>query len=591
MNTYYITTAIDYVNAAPHLGHAYEKIATDVMARFQRLMGKTVFFLTGTDEHGTKVAETAAKNDLQPKAYADQTAEKFKEAWAFLNISYNRFIRTTDPQHYALVAEIWQRLLAKGDIYKASYTGKYCAGCESFLTERDLDDSGLCKIHRVQPEPVEEENYFFKLSAYKEPLRDLIDNHGLVQPRFRAEEVLNILDDLPDISVSRPKHSVSWGIPVPGNPEQTIYVWIDALSNYITGIDCFKDDAQFEKFWPADCHVIGKDILRFHALYWPAILLSAGLPAPKSIFAHGFINLNDNKISKSLGNVVSPKDLADRFHLMNPDPIRYYLMVCTSFGQDGNFTEQDFIDRVNSDLANNLGNLVNRTLNMTVKYFDGVVPTVSGISENNLYGTDDAYFEALASAHEQLPEGAKERDAWKDGYSFRNPNHSRQFLTASLRNDAHYLPTPSFDNHYDDIAFKYNAFDFEFAAYTLFTQVVNPANLFINDIQPWNLHKEGNTEALAKVIYSILERIRQAAVMLYPITPTISQTIFEQLGYTVSTIDHELEVNGQRLSWESLWTPLPYGQAINLQGPILPRLEDDLADAEAKKAGKKAVKA
>lgn len=537
MTTYSITTAIDYVNAAPHLGHAYEKIATDVMARFQRLLGKQVFFLTGTDEHGTKVAETAEKQSLEPKQYADKISEQFKATWQFLNVSYDRFIRTTDPQHYQLVATIWNRMVEKGDIYKAGYTGQYCAGCESFLSERDLDEEGLCKIHQAKPKPVEEENYFFKLSAYKQPLKDLIANHDLVKPDFRAQEVLHILDDLQDISVSRPKHSVSWGIPVPNDPDQTIYVWIDALSNYITGMDCFTDEQQFDKFWPANCHMIGKDILRFHALYWPAILLSADLPVPKTIFAHGFINLNDAKISKSLGNVISPQQLAERFELTNPDPIRYYLMTVAVFGQDGNFTEDDFKTRVNADLANNLGNLLNRSLNMTKKYLDGFIPAQNGQSSIDIVKTADG----VRVSYE--PTGQDEIDA---------------------------------------IAEAMHSFQFQKAVELIIT-LVDKGNRIINSAEPWTLSKEGRQEDVEQVLYTVLDTLRQVAILLSPFTPTLSANIFEQLGYDAASITKQ--------TWaDVLKSPLPAGQKINLQGPILPRLEDDLA-GDAKKAGKKPAKA
>ncbi len=369
-NTYYITTAIDYVNAAPHLGHAYEKIATDVMARFQRLLGKEVFFLTGTDEHGTKVEKTAQARGLTPRAHTDEMVEEFKKAWQYLNLTYDRFIRTTDKDHYEVVEYLWRTMAAKDDIYKASYTGLYCSGCENFVTVRDLTEEGFCPNHQRPPEEVKEENYFFRLSKYKDAIRAHIQkNPDFVLPAFRAEEVLKMLEDVEDISVSRNKNSVSWGIPVPDDAEQVIYVWIDALSNYVTGIGYQKDEALFSKFWPADVHMIGKDILRFHAVYWPAMLISAGLELPRQIFAHGFININDAKISKSIGNVVSPFTLQERFDLPSPDPIRYYLMTVATFGQDGSFTEEDFKLKVNADLANNLGNLLNRTLNMTNKYF------------------------------------------------------------------------------------------------------------------------------------------------------------------------------------------------------------------------------
>ena len=519
---YYITTAIDYVNAAPHLGHAYEKIATDVMARFQRLQGKDVFFLTGTDEHGIKVQKTAESKGVTPKQHCDETAKEFVKAWDYLGITYQRFIRTTDDDHYALVARMWKTLRDKGLIEKRSYEGLYCPGCEAFKTKRDLNDDGECVNHQRKPDVVREENWFFKLTQFKDQIAAHIKNNpGFILPQFRADEVLKMLDELEDISVSRPKTTVSWGIPVPDDDTQVIYVWIDALSNYITGIGCplgnskYADDALFNKYWgsksnPNAVHVIGKDILRFHAIYWPAMLMAADLPLYKTLFVHGFINLNDAKISKSVGNVVSPFDVAKRFDLPNPDPIRYYLMKVAKFGYDGNFTEDDFKNVVNADLANNLGNLLNRTLNMTNKYFDGIVP------------------EGVATDY----------------------------------NDPH-------------VGDAYEDFDFQEAIVRLFFRV-DHANKEINDKEPWNLHKEGKDQELRWVIYNALNTLRTTAILISPITPTMAQSIWEQLGYTSRIED---------VRWSDLETPLPPGQKINLGQPILPRLDSELAGA-AKKAGK-----
>lgn len=513
---YYITTAIDYVNAAPHLGHAYEKVATDVMARFQRLIGNEVFFLTGTDEHGIKVEKTAKTQNKDPKAFTDEISEKFKEAWAELNLTYDRFIRTTDKEHYELVAKMWNKLKEKGDIEKRTYTGLYCTGCEVFLTARDLTDDGECAIHKRKPDEVQEENWFFKLSNYKTQLTELIKNSEFVWPKYRAEEALKMLEELQDISVSRPRTTVNWGIPVPDDPDQVIYVWIDALSNYITGVDCWKDEAKFSKWWgsketPNAIHVIGKDILRFHTIYWPAMLMAADLPLPKQVVVHGFINLNNDKISKSLGNVISPASLVERFNLPNPDAIRYYLMTVAEFGYDGNFTEDDFKLKVNADLANNLGNLLNRTLNMTNKYFDGKVP-----------------------AQSKVPIEA-----------------------------------------YTDVKAAYLKFDFQKATDLILAQV-DQANALIATKEPWTLAKEGKTEELASVMYTILETLRQVAIALSPITPKLSQEIWTQLGY-------QKPISNQ--TWNDILNaPIAAGQAINLQGPILPRLDSELA-GDAKKVG------
>lgn len=539
-NTFYITTAIDYVNAAPHLGHAYEKIATDVMARFRRLLGDRVFFLTGTDEHGAKVEKAALARGLTPKQATDELVEEFKAAWAYLGLTHDRFIRTTDEDHYAVVAALWRTLTARGDIYKKRYQGLYCTGCEKFVNERDLNPAGECPHHQRAPERVEEENYFFRLSRYKEALRALIRGErfrppdcdedvvrpDFVKPDFRAAEALQMVDEIEDISVSRHRNSVAWGIPVPDDAEQVIYVWIDALSNYITGVGYRRttpeEETLYRTFWPADVHMIGKDILRFHALYWPAMLMAAGVPLPGRVFAHGFININDAKISKSVGNVVSPFTLKERFNLPNPDPIRYYLMTVTTMGQDGGFTEEDFKLRVNADLANNLGNLLNRTLAMTGKYFEGRVPAPSSALSLPLNG------EAL-----------------------------------------------------EDVRGAYERFDFSKAAEGIF-QLVDEANRSINEREPWTLFKDGKIAELADLMYGVLETLRQAAVALSPITPFIGEDIWRQLGYDTPLIDpitHQPAV-----LWRDLTsTPLPPGRRINPQGPVLPRLDSELAGAGKKK--------
>lgn len=520
---YYITTAIDYVNAAPHLGHAYEKVATDVMARFQRLIGNEVFFLTGTDEHGIKIEKTAKERGIEPKAHTDEISQEFKKTWKELNLTYDRFIRTTDPEHYELVSKLWNKLKAKGDIEKRTYTGLYCTGCEVFMTARDLNEEGECAIHKRKPDEVQEENWFFKLSNYKAAiLKHIEQNPEFVWPAFRAEEVKKMLEDLQDISVSRPRTTVNWGIPVPGDDEQVIYVWIDALSNYITGVGCWQDDAKFQKYWgtkenPNAVHVIGKDILRFHAIYWPAMLMAAELPLPKQVVVHGFINLNNDKISKSLGNVVSPSSLVERFNLPNTDAIRYYLMTVCQFGNDGNFTEEEFKLKINADLANNLGNLLNRTLNMTNKYFDGVVPN----------------------------------------YSI-EPKDSADF------------PLGQFPVVKD----YYSSFDFQNAGQEIL-QCVDTVNLQIANTEPWKLAKEEKMDQVARIMYLSLETLRRVAIALSPITPVLSQEIWSQLGYS------ELI---SKSTWEDIAHNLiPIGQKLNLQGPILPRLDSELA-GDAKKA-------
>lgn len=527
---YAITTAIDYVNAAPHIGHAYEKIATDVMARFHRLWGVPTWFVTGTDEHGAKVAETAERKGVTPTVHCNELSGEFKKAWAALGIQYDRFVRTTDEDHKRVVYDLWEKLLAKGDIYKDSYTGHYCLGCESFLSERDLNAEGACQIHNTVPRAVEEENYFFKLSAYKESLRDLIEKGDYVKPEIRIPELLNILEHLQDISVSRPTSSVAWGIPVPNDPSQTIYVWIDALSNYLTGTGYLSDDALYKKFWPVNCHMIGKDILRFHALYWTAMLMSAELPLPKMVYAHGFININDSKISKTTGNVVAPEDILAKYDLPNPDPLRYYLMTVSPFGQDGNFTELDFKNRINADLANNLGNLLNRTLNMTKKYCGGVVPNETKQATVAIIKTADQ----VEARFEPMSEGELK----------------------------------AIQKAYQSMAFQQAA--------ELIIHLVDRGNKLVHQAEPWTLHKEGRQQDVDKVLYTVLDLLRQAAILLSPFTPNLCAEMLNQLGYPEGALD--------QMRWADVTgSAIPAGQALNLTGPLLPRMDDELVGAAGKK--------
>lgn len=374
MNKFYVTTAIDYVNATPHIGHAYEKIAADIVARYHRMKGSDVFFLTGVDEHGSKVEKSAKEAGKEPKEFCDDMSSKFEAAWKKLNLSNDHFIRTTDDYHEASVQGIFKKLLDKGDIYKGTYEGLYCEGCEDFVRERDLDEDGNCPNHMKPPKKLEENNYFFKLTKYKDKLRQWIDaNPDCIKPEGRKKEILNQLNDpeLGDFSVSRARHSLTWGVPVPGDSEQVIYVWIDALSNYITGIGYPHDMEKFKRYWPADLHLIGKDINKFHSIFWPALLMAAEIEPPRQVYAHGFITVNGKKLSKSLGNVIDPNALVDEY---GADAVRYYLMAATPFDNDGDFSTEDFIKRVNAELANNLGNLLNRTLTLVDRNCDGIVP-------------------------------------------------------------------------------------------------------------------------------------------------------------------------------------------------------------------------
>lgn len=483
MNKFYLTTAIDYVNGAPHIGHAYEKIVTDIIARHFSQRCDDVYFLTGTDEHGIKIQKTAAEKEITPQEMCDENAAKFQEAWKLLDVKYNQFIRTTDENHKKVVQQIFKKLYEQGDIYKHSYTGLYCSGCESFLNAKDLTEDGLCPVHMKKPEEVSEENYFFKLTKYKEKIaKHIKENPNFIVPSFRATEVLNQLENIEDISVSRSKTNVTWGIDVLDDQEQVIYVWIDALSNYITalGYDVENPSAKFEKYWPADVQVIGKDILKFHSIYWSAILMALGLELPKQLFVHGFININQAKMSKSLGNVVSPADIMKNFELQIPDAFRYDLATAAPLGKDGNFSDDDFKEKVNADLANNMGNLLNRTLSMLVKYFEGEIKSE---------------FKDKSDTGAELFESAK--------------------LTIKKVKTL-------FDNY-----------EIQEAAFEIIT-LVSLTNKYVADNAPWTLAKEEKMVECGQVLTTVLEIMCVVASLIYPYCPNIAQAIADQLKFDLN---------------------------------------------------------
>ncbi|MHB1102823.1 MAG: methionine--tRNA ligase [Devosia sp.] len=374
-NTFYITTAIAYPNGEPHIGHAYEMIATDAIARWKRLEGREVYFLTGTDEHGIKMVQTAQAAGIPVRELADRNAARFKALAAALDLSNDDFIRTTEPRHHASSQEVWRRMLANGDIYQSTYEGWYSVRDEAYFDDSELTEGEGGKKFAPSGAPVEwveEPSYFFRLSAYQDRLLKLYEEHpDLVAPKERRNEVISFVKGgLQDLSISRT--TFDWGIPVPDAPGHVMYVWIDALTNYLTGVG-FPDDksAQFQKFWPADLHVIGKDIIRFHTVYWPAFLLSAGIAVPTRVFAHGFLTVEGKKMSKSLGNVIDPFALIEEF---GADPLRFYCLREVSFGQDGDYGREKFVNRNNADLANNFGNLAQRSLAMIQKNFGGMLP-------------------------------------------------------------------------------------------------------------------------------------------------------------------------------------------------------------------------
>jgi len=363
---FYITTSIVYTNAPPHIGFALESIQADVLARYNRLLGKDVFFLTGTDEHGIKVAQAAKNENKTPKEFVDEISERVESLKKILNLSNDDFIRTTDQKkHWPSVRKVWLKLKENGDIYKKKYQGLYCSGCEAFVTKKDLIN-GECFLHGEEPEIVEEENYFFKLSKYTKEIKRVIERNELkILPEARKNEILNLAGKgLEDVSFSRPRKSLEWGIPVPDDENQTIYVWADALTNYISAIGYEKESPEFKKYWPADVHIIGKDILRFHAAIWPGMLLSLKLPLPKVIFVHGFITVAGQKMSKSLGNVIDPFKLVEKY---GTEPVRYFLLREIPAAEDGDFTYEKFEARYNADLASGLGNLVARVLTVAEK--------------------------------------------------------------------------------------------------------------------------------------------------------------------------------------------------------------------------------
>jgi len=525
MDKYYITTAIDYVNGAPHIGHAYEKILTDIIARHFSQRTDNLFFLTGTDEHGIKIQKTSAAQGKTPKQLCDENAGKFKEAWKALGINYNRFIRTTDEDHEKVVQKIFQKLVDKGDIYKHEYEGLYCSGCECFLNPKDLTEEGLCPDHMKKPEVVKEENYFFKLSSYKDAIIKHIKEHpDFIIPAFRANEVLNQLEDIQDISVSRNKENVGWGIDVLGDDEQSIYVWIDALSNYITaiGYDTENPSEQFETLWPVDVHVIGKDILKFHSIYWIGILMALGLPLPKHIFAHGWITIDETKMSKSLGNVVSPTSVLEHFELKTPDAFRYYMATSAPCGRDGNYSDQDFKEKVNAHLANNMGNLLNRSLSMLVKYFDGEI---------------------------------------KDEFLTGRSKEAESLLRTALGT------IKIVENHF-------NRFEIQEAAWEIIS-LVDSANKFVTDNAPWTLAKEGKMTECGQVLATVLEIMCIVSSLIYPYCPNIAQDMANQLSY-------DLSVKLDKITTSNIQT----GKLISKEDihPVFLRVDSELADKSKPKA-------
>lgn len=479
---FYITTPIYYPSGNPHIGHCYTTVACDSIARYKRMQGYDVLFLTGTDEHGQKIEQKAAEKGVTPKQYVDEIVEVFKNLWSYMNISYDRYIRTTDDYHVEAVQKIFKALYDKGYIYKGEYKGKYCTPCESFWTESQLVD-GKCPDCGRDVTEAKEEAYFFKMSPFAERIEKLLTETDYLRPKTRATELVNnfIKPGLEDLCVSRT--TFKWGVPVSFDDKHVVYVWIDALSNYITALG-YENSAydDYSKYWPADTHMVAKDIMRFHAIIWPAMLMALELPLPKHLAVHGWITFNGQKMSKSMGNVVDPFVLGKRY---GADAIRYHILREMAIGADSSFSNEIMINRINSDLANGLGNLISRTVAMVLKYFDGTLPTEKQKGE-----FDDALIEAITALRPAVDEAVE--------------NTQLNVALAEI--------------------FK----------------VVSAANKYIDETAPWVLAKnETDKPRLAAVLYNLLEAIRVTTTLLSAFMPTVMPKAWEQIGATADDVTYE----------------------------------------------------
>lgn len=506
---YYITTAIAYTSGKPHIGNTYEIVLADAIARFKRLKGYDVYFQTGTDEHGEKIMKKAHDVNMTPKEFVDDVASSIKDIWDIMNTSYDRFVRTTDEKHEKTVQKIFKKMFDKGDIYLGEYQGLYCTPCESFWTESQLVD-GKCPDCGRNVELKKEEAYFFRLSKYQDRLIKYIEeNPNFIQPESRKNEMINnfLKPGLQDLCVSRT--SFDWGIPVSFDAKHVVYVWLDALTNYITNIGYDPDGSseEFNKLWPADLHLIGKDIIRFHTIYWPCFLMSLDLPLPKQVFGHPWLIMSDGKMSKSIGNVVYADDLVNEFGV---DAVRYYFLHEMPFASDGVFTKDLLVERINGDLVNVLGNLVNRTISMSFKYFDGNIKNPYCVEE-----IDDSLIENVLSLNTRV---TKKMDELKVGEAIEE-------IFETLRR----------------------------------------CNKYIDETMPWSLAKEeSKKERLATVLYNLLESIRICAVFLKPFIPSTAEKIFKQLNTKQNVLDSTKEF-GQLEENNTLNEPIHLFDRIDLK--------------------------
>ncbi len=508
--TFYVTTPIYYVNDVPHIGHAYTTIAADVIARFKRLKGDSVFFLTGTDEHGQKIEMTAESRGEKPIELADRVVKRFQNLSHALNITNDDFIRTTEKRHEKAVVEIFKRIEAAGDIYLSEYEGWYDVRNEAFITETQYEEiMSLPEDKRPAIEKVKEESYFFRLSRYQEPLLEHYAKFPeFVRPEYRLNEVARFVEGgLKDLSISRT--TFNWGIPVPGDPKHVIYVWFDALTNYLTGAGFPGDHERFDNIWPADIHLVGKDILRFHAVYWPAFLMSANLPLPRTVFAHGWWTVEGEKMSKSVGNVVDPYQVADEF---GADVFRYFLLREIPFGQDGDFSKSAIVSRVNGELANGLGNLVSRTLGMIGRYREGRVPGPGEVG-----AADGLVREKALYAIEQVEKAM------------------------------------------DEIAFH--------KALTSIWDFIALVNKYVDEEAPWVLAKEKKDEKLDTVLWTVAQSIGVISILIYPFMPQSAEEIWKRLGSSVSMASFNLD-NARD------WGFIEPGSGVEKGESLFPRYEE-----------------